>query len=169
MRVLAWVALALILLLILAFVARVWLITHGHINERLDVTVRVVDSESGRPLGDAVVAVIRYSSLLERDDLEWHLAEALEYSQRSDNWSTFSVFAKRTTGEPVTEMVSEVYVTRWWVGGLQVSKEVYSPRVLLVDHPKHGRTIIPIDPEAPLSEGDEPNTWRLDLGTVRVP
>ena len=146
-RVVWKVALVLVpgLLLILLLVPRGQHMSGGHLDERLDVTVRVVDGETGRPLSGAVVTVARYRSNPFRGD------------------------AGQATDEPVTAVVSSVHVTRWQNEGIVTRKEVTLPEVLLIDHPERGQAIVPIDPKTPLTEGDEPNTWRLDLGTVSIP
>jgi hypothetical protein len=59
-------------------------------------------------------------------------------------------------------------VTRYWWGPFEVNKEMYGPAVLLIDHAKHGRTILDLDRKAPIP-GAEARTWRLDLGTVLIP
>jgi hypothetical protein len=71
------------------------------------------------------------------------------------------------SGRPESSGQSAVCVTRAREGTVLVGRETDLPK--LIDHPRHGRTIIPIDPEAPGEEGEEPNTWRLDLGTIQVP
>ena len=58
-----------------------------------------------------------------------------------------------TTESAETTVRGSVYVTRWWVGPVEISKEVGVPDVLLIDHPRFGRTIIPIDQESVLKEG----------------
>ena len=69
----------------------------------------------------------------------------------------------------MTTLGTRAYVTLVWDEEGLSDKSVSLPELLRIHHPKGGCTIVPIDPETPLSEGDEPNTWRLDLGTVRVP
>jgi hypothetical protein len=169
----AWkVALVIVGLLVLAFLARVYLYGHGHIDELLEVTVRVVDRGTGKPVAGAVVATVRYRSQLDRESFDWHLETALGLSEHriEDSWECGAVAcATRTTDRPKTVIRSSALVTRYWFASIETSKTVGIPELLLIDHPRHGRTIIPIDPETPVEEGEEPNTWRLDLGTIGVP
>jgi hypothetical protein len=145
--------------------------SHGHVAELLEVTVRVVDRDTGEPLAGAMVATVRHRNLLEQD-FDLQLEAALEVLEElgEDAWGLSRLVCPTKTGEDaVTTIRSAAYVTRHWFGPFETSKAIVIPRILLIDHPRHGRTIIPIDPETPVEEGDRPNTWRLDLGTVRVP
>ncbi len=142
---------------------------HGHIDEFLEVTVRIVDGETGKPLGGALVATVRYRDSLGRYYFEPNLAAAIDVMSREDAWKSGFIATSMSTSDEITTVRASVYVTRYWVGPVQVSKEVGIPEVLLIEHPRLGRTIVPIDQDGPLTEGDEPKTWRVDLGTVRVP
>ena len=170
MKAAQWIGLILVLLplalLALSFVH------HGHIDERLDVAVRIVDRDTGGPLEDAVVAIVRYPSQLEYEDFELYLKEGLRAASEewgNHCWCAPEVPCARTTKSAETTVRGSVYVMRYWLGPVQISKEVGVPDVLLIDHPRFGRTIIPIDQESVLEEGCEPKTWRLDLGTVQLP
>ncbi|MCZ6574823.1 MAG: hypothetical protein O7C98_16850 [Planctomycetota bacterium] len=166
------IVLILVLLLAVAFVLFLFA-HHGVMYERRDVTVRIVDRDTGQPLEDAVVALVCYASALEwEEDFERALKAGLNALEfwGDDSWRLAEVPCARTTESAETIVRGAAYVTRWWVVGPVVfSKEVGIPDVLLIDHPRFGRTIIPIDQESVPKEGDEPNTWRLDLGTVQLP
>lgn len=137
---------------------------HGHIHEPLEVTVRVLDATTGEPLAGAVVVVVPYRSQLERESFAWHVGNALEHSADARAYP----FAAARSGDDTTLVRSATYVTRYWFAGVQTSKEVGVPDFLVVVHPRHGRKVVPIDENA-LRPGPEKDTWRIDLGTVRVP
>lgn len=170
------VALVIVGLLVLAFLLwrfGSWLMvgsqTHGHVYEPLEVTVRVVDRDTGEPLAGAVVATVRSRSALEWESFESSLGEAFKPEEPGvDRWRHV-VCGTKTTEKAETTIRAAVCVTRFWEGTVLTGQETDLPNILLIDHPRHGRTIIPMDPETPVEEGEEPNTWRLDLGTIRVP
>ena len=167
MKALKWIVVIAVVLVVGGFV---WIVgsSHGHIDELLVVTANVVDRESARPLDGAVVAIVRYRSDLGREDFEQDLRDSLEEGGREDAWRFAPVAAARSRGEGFVTIRSAAWVTRYRLGPILTSKTMYGPQILLVDHPRLGRSIVPIHRSAPVP-GSEPRTWRLDLGTVRVP
>lgn len=152
-----------------AFFVLGFCVSHGHIDELLVVTVRVVDGVDGRPLEGATVIVVRDRSLVGGDYFGGYLEDAVGRIGHEDAWRLGRIVAAaRSTSEPITTVRSSAYVTRYWLGPIELSKDVFVPQVLLVDHPRHGRTVVPIDPRPP-TPGEAPRTWRLYLGTVRIP
>ncbi|MHC4958675.1 MAG: hypothetical protein ACYTGN_09880 [Planctomycetota bacterium] len=155
-------------LIVLVAPLGLFLVSHGHIHEDLDITVRLVDGDSGRPLpAGTLVATVRYRTVLDSDHFDTMLAEVLEHGVTGGRAGY--VNPTRATGRAETVIPSTVYVTRYWFAGIETSKEVAVPRILLVDHPRRGRVAIELDRQAEAEPGEEPRTWRLDLGTIRVP
>jgi hypothetical protein len=166
-KVLKWFVVVVVVLAAIFFVLIVGT-SHGHIDEFLVVTVRITDRDSGRPLEGALVATVRYRSTLEQHYFERALDEAIDAMGLEDAWRLGFVAATRSASEESTVIRTSAYVTRYWVGPVEVSKTVFPPEVLLIDHSRLGRTIVSIDPKR-LAEGSEGRTWRLDVGTVTVP
>ena len=132
---------------------------HGHQYEPLDVTVRIVDATTGRPLAGAVVATLRFRSTLQLLGFEEYLANAADGRQDGP------VHGTRTTEAAVTRFTSELCITRYWVNEIQTEERADVPRLLLIEHPRFTRALIPI--EATAVEG--PDGWSIDLGEVRIP
>lgn len=167
-RIAGWILAVVVALAAAAFLLLVGT-THGHIDEMLRITVRIVDRESGRPLDGALVAIVRYRGSLGSEYVEDSLAAAIDLMNGEDAWMYGPVATSMSTPDEITTIRASAYVTRYWVGPILVSKEVGIPDILLIEHARLGRTIVPIDQNGPIAAGDEPKTWRLDLGTVRVP
>jgi len=165
------VGLGLLALALLWYLATVYWARHGHIGEPLDVTVRVVDAATGAPVAGAVVATVRWRGDLEDEDFERDLAAALEKEEAylEVRHMPLPVRATRSTARAETTVHSSVWVTRSWIGPIRTRTRFLPPEALVVEHPRCGRIVVPIDPGSPLEEGDAPRTWRLDVGTVRMP
>ena len=141
---------------------------HGHIYEPLRIDVRLVERASGTPLTDGTVAVARGPWLFEGNRLaQWtgYAWEAL-YLARPDHWRAPVCVAGVDREGGTTTVATAACVTRYWRGEALTAKYVMPPRFLVVDHPRLGRTIHEIEAEA--TPAGEPDTWRLDLGTVAV-
>jgi len=145
--------------------------SHGHIHEPLAVTLRLVDRETGAPLEGAVLATVATPLFLESEHFDAQLDGVLGLLDRDpeESWTYGWICAGRTDSRAETTLRSAVYVTRYWCGPFEVKRKVHAPELLLVQHSRCGRIVLPIEPAAPLAEGDAPRTWRLDLGTVLVP
>jgi hypothetical protein len=141
--------------------------THGHGTVPLDITVRLVDRETGQALeGGLLVATVRSRAVLELDSFDVILEETLKAAPTSRG-SRFNPSVARTSGQSETIVPSVAYTTVWHVFGIRAQREYTIPGVLMVDHPLHGRTFIDLERETTVDTGTEP--WRLDLGTIRVP
>jgi len=163
-RVLALVAL-------LALVARVFWFTESETGEPLDVTVRVVDGATGAPLAGAVVATVQWRGLVDDTRFAERVAVALarEAEFRAARERRLLVRAARTTGRAETTLASTAWVTRSWIGPLEVGQRIALPEVLVVEPARGGRVVVPIAPDTAVAEDGAPGTWRIDLGTVRIP
>ena len=148
--------------------------SHGHIGEPLDVVVRLVSPDSSSSVAGIALATVSFRSCLEteddfRKDLEGalNLREEPEASIRQRH--SGSVYAEITDRSGIATIRSSVRVTRYWIGPIQTQKLVRVPEILVIEHPTLGRAIVPLDPDSPIEEGEEPDTWKLDLGTITLP
>ena len=137
----------------------------------LEIRVRIVSRASGAPVVDAVVGVAVSMKSAESDRFD----EALRSAMRSpvgfelETKRNLAVSATKSTRDPVTTLRSVASVSVWSAWSVVLRQIARPPGVLVVDHPDFGRTVIPIDWDTPLDEGEEPDTWRLDLGTITIP
>jgi len=154
----------------LALVPYVFWFTSGEAGGPLDVTVRVVDGATGAPLAGATVATVQWGDLVDGAHFAERGADALarEEEFRAARGRRLLVRATRTTERAETVLASAAWVSRCRIGPLPVGQRVALPEALVVEHAR-GRVVVPIDPAAEATRGDAPRTWRLDLGTVRVP
>jgi hypothetical protein len=160
------VAVALVALAILILLAQ----THGHLDQPLEITVRVIDAETGEPLVGAIVGTARWRDRIGNE----HFHEMVRYaltreSDRPHSPLAEPVCATRTSKQAETVFESAVYLTTSRVLGIRVGGESHLPEALFIERPGHRRVVVPIDPQSPIEPGTLPDTWRLDLGTVRVP
>ena len=141
-----------------------------HTDESLEVTVRF-ETAAGAPLRGAVVATVRQRRMISKDSFRTELAAALSLSEgrERDPLRLGPIGAVRTTLEPLTIIRTTAWVTRRWFGPVLTGRSILRPQVLLVEHSDYGTTVIRIDPATPVDEGDQPNTWRMDLGKIRIP
>lgn len=134
---------------------------HGHSEERLEVTVRIVDARTAQPIDGALVVVCRHGELANEYLFERSVARAL--TRPEQNWG---VAAFRTTAAEVARFRAVAYETSYNVGPIRYSREAFGPNTLLIDHPRYGRRVFSIDPELVEADGDR---WRTDFGTFALP
>lgn len=168
MKVVRRVAIVLVAV-VLALCLLQFLLIHGDAVVLLEVSVIVVEEESGQPLPDAFVATLFWRGSLENE--EWYrwtrdqLRKGGMEEQRFDD-----PLPAATTDEGGCAVVrSGAPVTIRMFGPISWRGDRCLPEVLVVDHPKTGRHVFPIDPDAPVQDRDQGRGWKLDLGTIRVP
>lgn len=135
---------------------------------QVDVTLRVVDGETGQPLTDAVVAIASSEYAYESERFESELEGALNAEEHEQ--TSYLVAATRLRGAQSVALQSHVAASSSYMWGIAIRSSHGRPALVIVDHPKHGRVVVPIDADVPMVETDGAwGTYTMDLGTIRVP
>ena len=144
--------------------------SHGHLDQSLEVTVRVIDSEMEKPLEGAVVGTARWRNRIGNEHFHELVCFALaRESNRPQSPLAAPVCATKTSARAETVFESALYSTTSRIFGVRVGGEKHLPEALFIERPGHRRLVVPIDPRSPIEAGTRPDTWRLDFGTIRVP
>jgi len=153
------------------FVVAIGTIAHGDGKSPVAVSVRLVDADTGQPLKDAVVSVVAYQEVLDDSDFAERVQESLdyEYNEDPDHGIFFNVSSRHAIGDETMVIHSRALTSGTDVFGITVSSTFLLPDLLVIDHKLHGRTIIEIADNYPVRELEEPYTYSLDLGTIRIP
>ena len=98
------------------------------------------------------------------------LRDALKFSGDPDSvlWRSMTVWAAPAGQGPDRSIRAAASFSSSQIGPFPLFETVSTPRALLVEHPLCGRVILALDRDGSIEEGEEPRTWRLDLGTIRV-